>query len=413
MTVDRPSRCTPGDDLVARGWTVDDGMTLAGGTPLSTIVATHGTPTYAYYLPIIDNRVQALGEAFPGWHVSYAVKANPHARLLQRLCEQGCDLEVSSRGELQAARSVVGSSRVGVVGPGKDDQFIADAMRAGVSWIAAESETELRRTLVAKRQARTESDILLRVNVASPVKGARETMAGLPSQFGVDEEQVAAVLRSVGPEATAGLHLYAGSQVVDVSAAGESFETLLEAFTALSREATGWTRIVCGLGLGVNPQVCAQRRVTPADIRSQLSPSGASSLARTEATTRQRELDIGRYLVADAGVLLTSVIDVKTSRGRQFAIVDSGMRSFARPMTPWGEAHGISVLGQAQALEGDVVTVVGPACLPGDVLAQDIVLPRLSAGDVLIVHSAGAYGLTMSPVLWSSFGETTEVVVDE
>lgn len=403
-----------GYDLRRRGWTVQDGMLMAGGDTVDALAAREGTPLYIYNLDIVSRRVDAIEKAFPEWQVCYAVKANPHADVVERIYQSGCALEVSSEGELVTALCVAPGEDVGVVGPGKSDKLISRALDADVRWIAAESERELgaiRRGMKTRRTNHTA--LLLRVNADGDVVGAGERMSGGPSQFGLDEA-VASDLLSAPERACAvvGLHLYAGSQLLAASSVVQNSATLLRTFWRLRACASrDLSVLVCGLGLGVNPAITAQAGLSPADIRAELERVDGAPLRDIAKAAPTRELDVGRYLVADCGVLVCRVLDVKLSRGRTFVITDGGIRSFARPILAWAETHGVSAVGKADTETGERVTVVGPACLPGDVMAETANLPRVKRDDLVLIHSVGAYGLTMSPTLFGSFGGIREISV--
>ena len=405
---------TPADDLAARGWQVDGGMVLSDGSALTDLVGQSNLPLYLYNRRILRHRVGALREAFPAWVPCYAVKANPHRAIVSTLYESGCSLEVSSEGEFRIASAVASGPRIGVVGPGKTRALVEAAIDGNAGWLAAESERDLQLIAASLASRRARSVPLVRVNMRHKVTGAGETMAGQPSQFGIDEEAVASVIARVTSAPIAGLHLYAGSQFLDTEAIVNATAALFQTFWTLeSAVGLDWEHLVCGLGIGVTPSLAACPAVEPKQLHSRLMRALGGDLAALESSSRVLELDVGRYLVADAGLLVTRVLDVKCSRGRTFVVVDSGMHSFLRPMTPWGEQHAVSVLGRATDEPTGVVTVVGPACLPGDVLATDVALPPVTTDDLLLVHSVGAYGLSMSPLGWGSFGATRELMVDD
>jgi diaminopimelate decarboxylase len=390
-------------------------MVLIDGLPLTDYAESHDTPFYLYSGRIIRERLRSLREAFPAWIPCYAVKANPNPEVVRCIANGGCGLEVSSIGELQLAIDA-GAVHVGVVGPGKTLELLERSAHAGVVWLAAESKRDLETMLHLTASSSAKSDILLRVNMAGRVRGAKETMAGTASQFGIDEEAIPSLVREIGPDRVRGLHLYAGSQLLDVDDAASAALGLVQTAAEL-HSATGivWHRLICGLGIGVPPYLTRETEAgghSARRLRDEMLRDKPERITELEDSDCVLELDVGRFIVADAGLLLTAVIDVKESRGERFVIVDSGMRSFVRPMMPWGETHAISVVGRAGDEDHFQATVVGPACLPGDVLARNIPLPGVRPGDVLAVHSAGAYGYSMSPLAWGSFGLTGEYFLD-
>lgn len=372
------------------------------------------TSGYIYDAAAVLRNYARLVVEFPGCRVLVSVKANPHAELVERLAAVGADFDVASQAELQLVRAHSGAGSVSAVGPGKPDSFIAACVVDTIQVFVAESRRDLEVLAKTVDSARLVAPrVLLRVNPSGATTAANEIMGGKPSQFGIDEEEIPALVefcQEVMPGALAGYHYFLGSQI---RSAGGVIANIDEIDCSLQRlRSTGFvpTALNVGGGFGIphsddDPEVLLSEvweRIKL--LRETLERSGEDIELMMEA---------GRYVYGDAGVYVTHVVDIKVSKGIHYVIVDNGISGFTRPALLWGEAHPIWKLGTMPAVGNTVCTVVGPTCLPGDVIAEGVLLSDPAPGDTLIVGCAGAYGYTMSMHAWGSVGTPSETVIGE
>jgi diaminopimelate decarboxylase len=360
-----------------------------------------GDPQAAYlYLPsAAAARARDLRAALPSWaEVFYATKANAFGPVLDALAAEIDGFEVSSTGELAAAVSASASAgrlpRVAASGPGKTPALLHDLVHVGVDVVNLESALEVERVAAAARRAQRRVRVAVRVNPDRvPLSGALQ-MGGLPSQFGVAEPDVPAVLELARrqPELdVVGFHVHAVSGNLDAATHVAYVRWCLE-WSAQTAAACGVDlRVVdVGGGLGVPfdggaPFDLEELRVGLAALEP---PPGVRVL-----------LEPGRFLAAPCGWYAAPVTDLKHSRGSWYAVLRGGIHHFALPAS-WDLVHQASVV-PVDEWDGDlrrpevrdgVVTVVGELCTPEDTLAQGLGIDVLRAGDVLVFPNAGSYG---------------------
>ena len=328
-----------------------------------------GTPLYVYDAAELDAALARVRSAFHDARIFYAMKANPNLTLLARFKAAGVGFECVSAGELSRAVKVGATGdEVLVNGPAKSDEEYAEGARLGATFIV-DRASEV--SLLPPR-----SKALVRVNPALKVSTHDHLATGAAiSKFGVQLSEIPAVLdtlRTAGHDAR-GLHVHIGSAIQDASDFAAAFERLSEL-----RPAVGELEVLdVGGGWGLD-----------ADL------GGIAEQARQAAQTFGAELwaEPGRYLVAQAGVLLSKVIGEKRTE-RQFVLLDAGMTELLRPML-YGAVHPVRPLWQRGEISS--YDLAGPACESGDVLARDVPLPTPRRGDVLALLQAGAYGTAMS-----------------
>lgn len=387
--------------------------------PTSPVALAHrfGTPLYAYDLAAVSTRTQALRTALPErCRLLYSLKANPLPAVAEAARAGGCGAEITSEGELTAARKAGFDLREALFGgPAKTEAAIRAALVAGVRWFSCENWSDLQRVATQAAAAGTAAQVLLRVNPAE-APTARLAMTGVASQFGFEEAELLA------PEARArlqqpglrlrGIHVYFGTQVADVAALTENTRRVLDLATRLET-ALGFVCAVVNAGGGF-PWPYASAAPEP-DL-SGLRPA-LDAVWRDSPLSETAELwfEAGRHLVAAAGTLVARVQAVKTSRDRRFILLDTGIHHL-------GGMAGLGRIPRApidfQPLTDDAATrppalppadVVGPLCTPLDSLARGLALPELREGDLLAVPNVGAYGLTASLVGFLSHPPPLEV----
>jgi diaminopimelate decarboxylase len=342
------------------------------------------------------------------------VKANPHPVLVAAVAALGVDVEISSTGELAAVLAAgIAADRALYTGPAKTVDELAHAVREGVRRFSVESEPDRDRLVAA---AGSPVDYLVRLHAdraggAAGAVGLR--MTGAPAQFGVDAAALrpgAALLEPAGSTRPVGFHVFSATNIADEDALLAEFEAAV-VVAAGTAERTGFTPAVVDLGGGFGaPFAVPGDRPDYPRLRAGLARLLDARLPGWRRGTPAVAVESGRYLMAAAGTLLTTVMDVKSRAGRTFVICDAGVNALG----------GMSGLGrllpaaQPRGRTGDAapVVLVGPLCTPLDVLSRSARVGQPAAGDVLAVPNVGAYGLTASLVAFLGRPLPVEVVID-
>jgi diaminopimelate decarboxylase len=319
---------------------------------------------------------------------------------------------VSSLGELESALAAGFEPRdIAFVGPGKTEGEIDAALRRGVYAIAAESAHELAMIESACRRLSATADVLLRINTLEE-PSSPEMMVGGPSKFGFDEESVVEEIRGVGLERTRliGVHVYSASQVLDAGFISKHVEYVGDLALRLSGRLGFELRCVdFGGGFGI-PYGENDKRL---DLRPiSCAAAGVKERLEAEAPNCRLIFEVGRYLLAEAGVFITRVLSVKQSRGTCFVITDGGMNHFTRPVF-MDVRHAARILNKFASNRDTVCSIGGPVCTPLDVIAAGVLLPHPEPGDVVGIFDAGAYGYTMSMTNFMSLGAPAEALADQ
>jgi diaminopimelate decarboxylase len=380
----------------------EDGMLLIGGRRADALVAEAGdTPLFVYDLAMIDARIARFRAACPGVDLHYAVKANPYQPVLNHVTKQVDGLDVASGGELALAiGSGIEPERISFAGPGKRDSELEAAVGAGAV-LNCESEGEAERALTIGARLGRAPRIAVRVNPDFEIKGSGMRMGGGAKPFGVDAERVPALVRRLLHAGAdwRGFHIFAGSQALDAGALIEAQRATLALAARLAGEA-GEAPLTVNLGGGFGiPYFHGER---PLDVEA----IGRSLAAALEARTQVLEktsfaIELGRWLVGEAGVYLTRVIDRKLSHGKAFLVTDGGMHHQLAASGNFGQVvrrnFPVAVANRFGAEPGEEVSIVGCLCTPLDRLADDVMTPEAHPGDLVAVFLAGAYGLSASP----------------
>lgn len=380
------------------------GSTLSiGGEALTDLAARLGTPFYAYDGSLISERVQELRVALPSRvQIHYAIKANPFMPLLRHMAGlvDGCD--VASAGELQKALEAgFRADTISFAGPGKRDGELEAALRAGIT-LNVESAGELERLVRLGDRIGVRPRVSLRINPDFELKGSGMRMGGGAKPFGIDAEQAPDILIKINKMGIdfQGLHVFTGSQSLNAEAIMQAQSGAL----ALARELIDGTGLAprhvnIGGGLGIP--------YFPGESRLDINPIGEHLHALLEMHASwlgaaSLILELGRYLVGEAGIYVSRIVDRKVSRGETFLITDGGMHHHLALSGNLGQVirknYPVYLAHRVEVAPEEIVNVHGPLCTPLDVLGHRIALPRAEVGDLIAVTQSGAYGLTASPV---------------
>lgn len=399
-----------------------DGELAIGGTPVSRLAAVVGsTPFFAYDRRLVTARVDAVRTMLPeSFNLGYAVKANPMPAVVQHLATLVDSLDVASAGEmLVALDTVVGPEHVSFAGPGKTDGELRQAVAAGVL-IEAESRGEILRLASVAEDLGVEPRLAIRVNPDFAIKGSGMRMGGGPQQFGVDAECVPSLLRDVEElgMVVQGFHVFAGSQNLQAEILAEAQRRTVDLAMELAEKAGNpISYLNLGGGFGI-PYFEKDEPLEPGPIADNLAALEAERIRPLLGDVRV-VVELGRYLVGEAGVYVTRVVDRKESRGQSILVVDGGMHHQLAASGNFGQVirrnYPIVVADRVDDADVDEaleeVTVVGCLCTPLDVLGSAVRIPRAQPGDLVVVLQAGAYGLTASPTAFLGHPPPPEVLL--
>ena len=360
---------------------------------LRAIAERVGTPTYVYSANLIRAQYHALHDALRDvpHRICYSVKANGNVGVLKVLKALGAGADIVSVGELRRALAA-GFDAASIVfsGVGKTAGELEEAIRVGVGFLNVESPAELDAVIATARRLKQRASLGIRVNPDVATETHPYTKTGeKTAKFGVPYDEVVSVAQRVAAEpllTLRGLAMHLGSQITDVEPYHRGTVKLLELVTALRASGVGTIEALdVGGGLGVR-------------YHNEKAPSPQAFAAAVAPPIQQAGLALvcepGRYLVANAGVLLTKVLYRKHAGGKEFVVVDAGMTDFVRP-SHYNAHHEIVPLQDGGRPE-ELVNVVGPICESGDFLALDRKLPPVAPGEYLVVLGTGAYGFVMS-----------------
>ncbi|WP_018861135.1 pyridoxal-dependent decarboxylase, exosortase A system-associated [Thioalkalivibrio sp. ALJ3] len=390
---------------------------LIGGVPLPEVARRAGrTPFYAYDRQVMTRRVQALREALPrDLSVHYAMKANPMPAVVGHMASLVDGLDVASGRELQIALDAgVSAADISFAGPGKSPAELEMAVAAGIT-IHLESETELTRVaVIAERTGKTPC-VAVRVNPDFELKTSGMKMSGGPKVFGVDAECVPEMLGRIDELGLhfRGFHIFSGSQNLRAESLVEAQGLTLDLALRLADHAPGPVETLnIGGGFGI-PYFPGDQPLTLGPIAEQLEqrlPEVRARMPRAEII-----LELGRYLVGEAGVYVAEILDRKVSRGRVFLVTNGGLHHHLAASGNFGQVirknYPVAIGNRMGETNTEVVDVVGPLCTPLDVLGQQVELPRAEIGDLVVVFQSGAYGYTASPRGFLSHPEPAEILV--
>ncbi len=388
-----------------------------GGTPVTQLAARVGqTPFYAYDRSLITQRVAELRTALPeAIHLHYAIKANPMPAVVQHLSGLTDGLDVASTGEMQVALDTgIAPDTISFAGPGKSDTELKAAAAAGVI-VNLESEGEMERIAIQGDALSRRPVVSVRVNPDFELKTAGMKMGGGPKPFGVDAERVPAMLERIGQLDLdfRGFHIFSGSQNLRPEAIIEAQNKTFELARRLSDYAPSpirWLNIGGGFGI---PYFPGEQRLELKPIADNLE--GLLEQYQPSFPGAEIVIELGRYLVGEAGVYICEVIDKKISRGETYLVTNGGLHHHLAASGNFGQIirkNYPAVLGnRIEGTEREAVNIVGPLCTPLDILSNNIELPKADLGDLVCIYQSGAYGLTASPNNFLNHPKSFEVLV--
>lgn len=394
-----------------------DGELLVNGLPLARLAERVGsTPFYAYDRSLLRGRVAQLRAALPAAvELHYAMKANPMPAVVAYMAGLVDGIDVASAGELKVALDAgADPHEVSFAGPGKRDAELRQALAAGVL-VNVESPRELAVLARLQQALGLPARVALRVNPDFELKGSGMKMGGGPKQFGVDVELVPGMLATIRSEGLGfeGFHLFAGSQNLRAESICEAQQKSYALALRLAADAPAPVSFLnLGGGFGIP--------YFPGEQPLDLAPVGANLAEIVERAARELPqakivIELGRYLVGEAGVYVARIVDRKVSRGQVFLVVDGGLNHHLSASGNFGQVvrknYPVTIVTRARSDAREVASVVGPLCTPLDLLADRMELPAAEVGDLVVVYQSGAYGASASPQAFLGHPAVTEVLV--
>lgn len=402
---------------IPAGYSVIGGELAIGGVTVSALVEQAGdTPLFVYSSDHLRQRVADLRAAMPQrLAIHYAMKGNPFPAVLKYMNGLVDGFDVASGGELELALAAgVAAELISFAGPGKRDRELERAISLGVT-LNSESEREVERAIAIGAKLGVTPRLAVRVNPSFDLKGSGMKMGGGAKQFGVDAERVPALVKRIiaaGAE-WRGFHIYAGSQALSA----ESIIAMQAQTLSLAAELTGAIGISpphvnLGGGFGI-PYFPGDE---PVEIKAVGAALGEAfdalpvSLSETHFC-----IELGRYLVGEAGVYLTRIVDRKISHGETFLITDGGLHHQLAASGNFGTVirrnYPVAIANKFGMEPTEVASIVGCLCTPLDKLSDQAHLPHAEVGDLVAIFCAGAYGASASPANFLGQGPAKELLV--
>jgi diaminopimelate decarboxylase len=391
-----------------------DGALHAEGVPLEALAEAVGTPAYVYssatlkrHYGLLRAAADAHGDALGDSLIAFAVKANSNLSVLATLAREGCGADTVSEGEIRRAlKAGVPAGRIIFSGVGKTDAELAFAIETGVRQINIESGVELDRLIAVAAAKKAAPEIAIRVNPKIGAGGhAKITTGGAHDKFGVPIDEALALYAraAASPHVTpVGLACHIGSQITTLDPLEAAFRTLREMTLTLRGEGLAVSRLDLGGGLGVPYHGQAETPSIEAYV--------AMAARVLDGLAVEAAFEPGRLLAANAGVLLSRVIQVnERADGRRFLVLDAAMNDLMRPAL-YDAFHDLTPV-RLRAGAARPYDIVGPVCETGDTFARDRDLPPIEAGDLVAFMGAGAYGAVMASE-YNSRTLVPEVLVD-
>jgi diaminopimelate decarboxylase len=399
---------------------VDKGQLHVGGIPVSSIAEQVGTPFYAYNGDALVKKVRAVRAALgPETDLYFSIKANPSLGVCQLVAREGVGAELASIGELHVAEKAgFPAARAIFAGPGKTNDELERAVRWGIESVNVESAGEMERLSTIARQLGKPARACLRINPKEQVKGAQMRMGGGPTQFGIDEEDLGAVIerfRGHSHLSIVGIHVYVGSQVFDIDALIANCQHILDIGVGVAQRLG---KPLQSIDLGGGFAVPYFDNSPDFDLPA-FSKAYRAIVDRCKATPMLAEakliIELGRFLVAESGLYVARVIDVKSSRGTTYVVADGGMNHHITATGNFGQVfrkpYPVAILNRMTDRCDAQVAADGPCCTPLDVIGQKIAAPKVEVGDLVGIFYSGAYGYSASSLGFLSHPTPAEVLV--
>ena len=389
---------------------------------LRRIAEERGTPCFVYFMDDVYARIASVREAFDDlFGLSYAMKCNPHPAVLKRLQSRVDTLDISSGGELATAVEMGWPTElISFTGPAKRTAELQAAVEHRIGEVILESVNEAKQLDEIAAAAGITQAVCVRIAPQNVPKGFGVKMSGKPCQFGVDEEDLDDALpriKSLANLELVGLHIYSGTQCLKPAAIAENYENFVRIFRR-SCETHDITpeKLIFGSGIGI-PYHDKDEPVNLAPIAERIKPVLRKLKSEPRFAHTQLLLETGRYLIGEAGIYLTRVVNKKHSRGSDICVFDGGMNHHLGACGHLGmmlhrNYRMTKITADATGAEEQPYDLFGPLCTSIDTLGRGVKFRGLDTGDVIGVHCSGAYGVTASPLNFISHDPPSELIVE-
>jgi diaminopimelate decarboxylase len=392
------------------------------GAGVEALAARYGTPFFVYDLSIVERKLATLKRTLPDtWSIFYSVKANPNLDILRYFIKHCDGLEIASGGEFKLTmKAGCYPQRTIFAGPSKREDELEFVVKHGIGEIHVESLLEMDRLSAISRRMGVQTKIAIRVNPTEEAQGGAMIMGGKPSPFGIDEENLDEVVARVTDYPALsfrGVHLFTGTQILDYTVLVRQYRKALEiARRIVSQTGRPLDTVDFGGGLGV-PYFIGEMELDMNGLRRELQELDREINTDPLLKGTHFIVEPGRYLVAEAGVYVARVNDVKTSRGKKFVVLDGGMNHHLAASGNLGQVikrnFPLAVVSKLGEVSSETVDVVGPLCTPLDVLGREVKLPRVEVGDLIGIFQSGAYARSASPLGFLSHPAPFEIIVND
>lgn len=380
-----------------------DNELLVGGIKLTQLSQQLGaTPFYAYDRQLMTQRMDELRQQMPSdLKIHYAIKANPMSALVQHMATlvDGFDL-ASSQEMLTALNTPMPANSISLAGPGKRIEELQQAIAADIT-LHVESFNELESIAQIEQKIGLPAHIAIRINPAFELKTSGMKMGGGPKPFGIDEEQLPTLLKRIKTLKLdfIGFHIYSGSQNLKAESIIDAQQHSFNLADRLSEHCPGpIQKLNIGGGFGI-PYFPGEKPLNTPQVGDALE----ISMSAFKAKHQQAEviIELGRYLVGEAGIYVSKIIDKKISRGQTYLVVNGGLHHHLAASGNFGQVirknYPVAIGNKIKASSKETVSIAGPLCTPLDILGDKISLPTAEVGDFVVLYQSGAYGCTASP----------------
>lgn len=412
----KPAKLTPVHAAMDQFNSVN-GQLYINGNPLDLAVVRAGqTPCYLYDRSVIRAKIQKLRNELPNeLKLHYAVKANPMQAVIDFISPLVDGLDVASGKELQLAlNSTMAGENISFAGPGKTIQEMSMAVASGVT-VNAESFRQIDQLAKISEQLGVSAKVAIRVNPDFLVKSSGMTMGGGSQQFGIDAELAPHALKRITELGLdyQGLHLFTGSQNLNAESISDAHQGIFDLATRLQKQAASPIKLLnIGGGLGI-PYFPGEKPIELGGIGEKLA--SLMEIFYREFPGADITMELGRYMVGEAGIYVARVIDLKTSRGVDYAVLDGGLHHHLSASGNFGQVirknYPVAVGNKMNQQPVKKYQLVGPLCTPLDLLASHYELPELDVDDFIVIYQSGAYGYTASPRDFLSHPQPVELLI--
>ena len=375
---------------------------------IADIVKKFSTPLIIYTANELNNRIIELQSALPvGSRLLYSVKANPNPFVLNQCNQAGLGFEVASVGELQhVIKSKIHPDKIVLGGPLKSKEAILRGIQNNILFYNVESEQDLQNILCASDQR---LNISIRINPDFSNRNSVIKMGGISSQFGIDENNVIPLIRKYKNDINInGLFMYAGSQFFDAQNIIQNTSFLIEFAEKHKDEFNQLDFLDFGGGFGV-PESSSQ-----SGLNMNILKTGLADLFKDKKQfldrVKYKFFESGRYLTTTSATLVSTVLDIKYSKGKKYIILDTGINHLGLKLLD--RRHELSISTVKEYANNSPAILTGSTCTPIDIIQCEVDFPNVAVGDLVLIHNVGAYTTILSPYNFCGFTYPADVAVD-